>query len=678
MDQSFVPLRGNHDELLDVAARIGRRLARQALWDGSQASWDVQAPDRASGQRRSVKQAAGGTLYQGTAGIAWFLAELARATDDGELRRTAAGALAHALEAGTELLPPANCGFHSGRVGIAWVAARLARLLERPELDEAAWGLLEPSVGHESHDRGLDVIAGAAGAVPALLELAALLERGEPFEMARRLGDHLIAKARRAPDGWSWDTIGNAAVRYLNGLAHGASGVGLALLELARATGDGRYRFAAEMAFLHERRSFDEATANWPDWRNSVIGDYVYYGRLDELRERLKAGDAPTYELHFMAAWCHGSPGIGLARLRAFEITGQTLYRDEAEAALRSTAGSVADEALDKTNYSLCHGIGGNCETLIYAAEILGEPALLEPCLVAARRGREIYEDARRPWPCGTVNDELDPSLMLGEAGIGAFYLRLARPETPSVLILRPAHPDGGELTVVGSPGGFTELARETVDESFATTVRAWRRLAPPGPELPPALPGDEPLARSPVETAFATLRAFADDMGAEDRDEARRALLDDAFELERAVHELTLEDTDFTRDFLRGLVRPAWEEIDPDTARLTLPPGRRLVATDHDWFTWLKTSEDVEPAEGTVFFFLHPRDQRFVSQRVGLLAALVLDALEAPATFADLLVRIAEVIDEAEPRELDAKVRPQLEELYRVGFVDLCDDMPP
>jgi lantibiotic modifying enzyme len=46
----------------------------------------------------------------------------------------------------------------------------------------------------------------------------------------------------------------------------------------------------------------------------------------------------------------------------------------------------------------------------------------------------ERYARTRAAWPCGTHTGET-PNLMLGLAGIGYFYLRLAQPQVPSVLL---------------------------------------------------------------------------------------------------------------------------------------------------------------------------------------------------------------------------------------------------
>lgn len=637
-------------EFLDTALAIGRRLARRALWEGRTCTWEVLDP-QPDPENRIRTTRAEGQLYQGAAGIAWFLGELYRATGEAEVGQAARGGLEHALARGEHLSD--LFGFHSGRVGIAWVAVRLAEIFERPDYAERARRLLAPLAGREADDAGLDVIGGAGGAIPACLDLAEKAGWEVLRETARKLGEHLIGQAQRRPEGWSWATGGENAVRNLAGFAHGASGVSLALLELDRVTGDGRFRFAAEMAFLYERRLFNEERANWPDLR------------MDDPRQAVRDGKPPVYEVRYLTAWCHGSPGIGLARLRAFELTGQDHYRKEAEAALRSTLQAIEDELSQGGNYSLCHGIGGNCELPLLAAELLGRPELRQVAERAAREGIATYEARRRPWPCGTRGGVPDPSLLVGEAGIGAFYLRLADPETPSILLLRPrtakAATEGKETT-------FRELARESADDFFAITLGVWSRLAPPGPSLPSWGPGSEPLVRSPVEEAHEILVAR---LGEESGD--LRETLEDAFEPERVRYELTLELVDHTEAVLRLLVRPAWEEIDLRTATFTLTPGTRLLSTRRDWQPWLETSGPEPPQESGISFLCHQEGNDVRCRRVGPMATLVLEAASEPASLDEIVARVAEAAGIDRPDEaLAGKVRAQLRELYGADLVGL------
>ena len=642
-------------EFLDTALAIGRRLARRALWEGRACTWDVldSQPDP---ENRIRTTRAEGQLYQGAAGIAWFLGELHRATGEAEVGRAARGGLEHALARGDHLSD--LFGFHSGRVGLAWVAVRLAGIFERPDYAERARRLLAPLAGREPDDAGLDVIGGAGGAIPACLDLAERAGWEGLRAMARKLGEHLIGQAQRRPDGWSWATAGESAVRNLTGFGHGASGMGLALLELDNATDDGRFRFAAEMAFLYERRLFDAERSNWPDLRHDLFDQPV-----DELRRAVRDGTPPVFEPRYMTAWCHGSPGIGLARLRAFELTGQTLYRKEAEAALRSTLQAIEDELSQGGNYSLCHGIGGNCELPLLAAELLGRPRLRQVAERAAREGIATYEARGRPWPCGTRRGVPDPGLLVGEAGIGAFYLRLADPETPSVLLLRPR---AAKAATEGQETTFRELARESAGDFFATTFRVWSRLAPPGPALPYWGPGSEPLDRAPVEEAHEILVARL----GEERGDLREKL-EDAFEPERVRYDLTVALVDSTETVLRRLVRPAWEEIDLRSATFTLTPGTRLLSTCHDWQSWLDTSSPEPPSESGVSFLCHQEGHDIRCRRVSPMAALVLEAASESASLDEIVARVAEAAGIARPGEaLAGKVRAQLRELYVADLV--------
>jgi lantibiotic modifying enzyme len=377
---------GTAEFFLEVAARVGERVARAAEWQGEACTWTIMSPDRDRPELRVAKPArASGTFYEGTSGIAVFLAELHAAAGGEELARAALGGTRFALAEGAGL-PAASFGLHGGRVGIAYGAAVVGRILGRAELLDEAAALLQPLEGLERQDRGMDVIAGGGGAIPPLLRLAEWLPDGAAAQrIARRLGDTLLATADHETHGWGWGTMRGSAVRHLCGYAHGSAGVGHGLLELWHATGDGRYLYGAEQAFLYERQFFSPESSNWPDLRHTELGEYLYQGRTQELKDRILAGDPlEPQPMRYMSAWCHGAPGIGLTRLRAWELLDDPLYLDEARAAIAATLDSLRDARM---NYSLCHGRGGNAETLIEGARVLDDPALLERAREVAMEG---------------------------------------------------------------------------------------------------------------------------------------------------------------------------------------------------------------------------------------------------------------------------------------------------
>jgi lantibiotic modifying enzyme len=92
----------------------------------------------------------------------------------------------------------------------------------------------------------------------------------------------------------------------------------------------------------------------------------------------------------------------------------------------------------NESNYSLCHGLTGICETLVYASEVLNNKLYQSTFTQVALQGIHKHINNNIPWPCGTQFGE-SPGFMLGLAGIGYFYIRLYEiQKTSSILILLP------------------------------------------------------------------------------------------------------------------------------------------------------------------------------------------------------------------------------------------------
>jgi lantibiotic modifying enzyme len=358
----------------------------------------------------------GPDLYGGSSGVALFLSEACRQTGDRRWRDTALAAIAHALDQLDTIPPAARVGFYTGHVGVAYAAALIGRSLERADLEAQAVAVLDRVSAAAGGDLVVDLVSGGTGAIAPLLALADRLDRPALRDLAMRLGRRTVAAAIRSDDEWSWPVSAGAieAARPLTGLAHGAAGIGWSLLELGSAVGAGEMIEAAQQAFRHEGRWFRPSEDNWPDFREEE-GD-----------------DAPA-----CVAWCHGAPGIGLTRLRAVEL-GFDAYRAHAEAAMRTTRASLADrDYWIDGDFSLCHGYSGLGDILRYGSRVLDQPGSVELVWAAAAAGAARFADEPDSWPCG-VRRGSNPSLMIGLAGIGYFFLGLADPALPSVLLVGP------------------------------------------------------------------------------------------------------------------------------------------------------------------------------------------------------------------------------------------------
>jgi lantibiotic modifying enzyme len=416
----------------DAALTLARRLAREAIWHDGSCTWlgDDMADDAVV-----VHRSMAGDLYGGTSGIGWFLAAVSAVSGDDEVADAARGALRHSL---LRTEDSSDDGLYTGRIGVALAAAAGGTRLDDGNLVErgAALGAAAARSVLRAPPVDPDLMSGVAGAILGLLGLSRTLDDGTAAPAALALGEQLVDWTERelAPSAPSTASAGDPV---LCGLGHGASGPALALFELEASAGDARFGESARAALAYERAWFSREECGWPDLRG-----------LD--RGQVEAGAKPVYSI----GWCHGAAGIGLVRLRAFELTGDLTLLAEAAAAVDSATigalSAVGSRRRSPTDISLCHGVGSVIELHLVAAEVTGDRehvAHARRIWRWALRGRnpdgEADDDVRNgsepvlptTLPCGVPGGGEAPGLMLGLAGIGALGLRLHDPASiPSPL----------------------------------------------------------------------------------------------------------------------------------------------------------------------------------------------------------------------------------------------------
>jgi lantibiotic modifying enzyme len=403
---------------LSTAAAIGDALCREALWWGDRCTWlgdDLIGDEEAFTVHRTV----GATLYTGAAGIALFLARLAAMTGDSLHADAARGAITQALGEVETAEEMRLKGLFGGRAGVAYASVAVGDCLGDARLQDAGLGLLRALAREETNGwKETDVMYGRAGVIVAALWASRRFSDEGLLDWARELGGQLLRGAKKEEHGWSWpetpDDLG------LNGFSHGAAGIAWALGELARSSGEDQFFQAAREATRYEQHWFDPGVMNWPDLSRENVAD-------------------PTRAPEYSLSWCHGAPGIALSRLRLWEHFRDPAHREQARCALSATADALRAEVESVAhNFSLCHGLAGNSEALIIASDTFCDRGMLQAAREVGLKGIENYAASEEGWPCGVNNaDARSPSLMLGWAGTGYYYLRLYDPRaTPSILLL--------------------------------------------------------------------------------------------------------------------------------------------------------------------------------------------------------------------------------------------------
>ena len=245
--------------------------------------------------------------------------------------------------------------FFGGDLGVACAACVIEACTGSSELGAAVDAILDRVARAIGEPHLLEVIWGTQAQYPPLSRWAGRI-RWSCHELATALGEELCRTAIREGPTCAWDPEATAgpgvSSTLLTGLSHGAAGIGLALFELHAATGRPEFLETARGAFAYEDTFFDPRENNWRNLRSSP--------RL----------------LPFARAWCHGAPGIALARMRA-----ATLDPECGEHHLAMARGGIATTidaigqflATPRYDATPCHGLTGLIEIVWIAGRMLDD-----------------------------------------------------------------------------------------------------------------------------------------------------------------------------------------------------------------------------------------------------------------------------------------------------------------
>ena len=377
---------------LSTALEFGQCLRdRAVVGDDGSVTWLTVGAVRIAGRRdRGMSY----HLYDGGVGIALFLAALARATDDGDWADLARAALrpVEAVLASPirdELVRREALGSGSGIGSIVYGTTLISQLLGDDGILDTALRtarLITPE--RIATDDRFDVEGGAAGALLGLRALHRVVQ--EPW-LRRSMGvcaEHVLDRLRSAPDG------------VQPGFGHGASGLAYALLALAEVDDAPRWIEGARQAMLLERDAYDASQKNW----------------------RSIDGTARN-------AWCHGAPGIALARAAAHGRVDEPWVEQDLRLALGTTLRGAKASLDAPTVEHLCCGRFGRLDILLEAGCRFRRADLVQAARSIARQ--RLQASVR-------FAEDDHPGFFRGLSGLGYTLLRFRDAEAgrrlPSVL----------------------------------------------------------------------------------------------------------------------------------------------------------------------------------------------------------------------------------------------------
>jgi len=347
----------------------------------------------------------------GIGGIAFFLAALAKQTGLARYRRLASAAMRplHRLlrEEGARLRLEMGLGACPGLGSLVYTLTRIGQFLDDEQMVETARATANLITReYIAGDHLLDVHLGTAGAILGLLALYEVMPAQNILDHAMSCGEHLLrARTRSNADCLAWPTLGG---NHTTGFAHGTAGIVYALLRLYAVTGEADLLHAAQEGLRYEDRAFNPELGNWAE----VVGT--------------------ANEANAGVSWCHGAPGIGLARLGGLSILHTPSIQQDVECALQTTQ-QIGNAGLDH----LCCGMCGRIEFLLTASQRLKRPELASEAAHmmdqvlsrAERRGTFVINLLLPAWVS-------HPHFFQGTSGIGYTLLRLAQPAVlPSPLL---------------------------------------------------------------------------------------------------------------------------------------------------------------------------------------------------------------------------------------------------
>lgn len=384
---------------LQMAEEIGDFLVTRAIndYEGKSTTWiGIESIDN-SFQFKTLDF----SLYNGMLGVTLFLAQLYQYSPKIEYKETVYRNVHYIQNVMKNIKGKMTNSVFNGIGALAYSFHYLASLFNDDYLRNIGDGYLirmknikEEFSQEENSDEGLkkeeiDFMDGHAGIITFLINLYETTKSEVSLQLAKIYGNDLREKI-----------LNKEVIPSLLGLAHGTSGIVMALTKLKKYEDNPSNEKIIVDLINYEKKYFDKSRLNWLD-----------------LRDNVSSKNNSFY-------WCHGAPGILLSRI------GQ-----EKEIHLeKEIIDNLLTKHMNTDRIGLCHGVFGNLDILLSLAEKYPNLSIEQ----VRELGTKFLNQETVQSKLQNMKDKGLFGLMMGISGVGCALLRLYNPtETPSILSLQ-------------------------------------------------------------------------------------------------------------------------------------------------------------------------------------------------------------------------------------------------
>ncbi|WP_306350412.1 type 2 lanthipeptide synthetase LanM [Flavobacterium sp. '19STA2R22 D10 B1'] len=378
----------NDEVLTNEVKRIASQIRKSAIKNKTSYLWNCYT---SSSNKKLFYNTLGTGFYEGNLGMSYFFNLFGKLTDDRQFEKDGIQIIESEIKRSLSENYNVDISMATGLAGLIYSLLKLPKnkgiqlalpiiaLIEREDI---------------INDKKYDIMSGTAGLLLVLSSLYKTTQSKEVLDLMILIGDHLVKESIIDPSSGFRTWQSELFNKPMTGFSHGVSGIGCALLALYECTENEEYKNLFYEALAFENFHKNNTLSNWQDLRENN-------------------GSCKT-------AWCHGAPGIGLARLYAYKILKDPCLLEDIERAIVGTKNDLQNE----TDFYCC-GNTGKIDFLIEASRILDRPELL----MKARQSimRILYKKNERGYYTTYEIPEIsleNPSLFRGTAGIGYTLLR--------------------------------------------------------------------------------------------------------------------------------------------------------------------------------------------------------------------------------------------------------------